>query len=228
MHTSELILCRKSQLLEKPASCCSILQPRRAQSMHVGTIPTQGLESTLCKHRPWAGCSFCWKLEKEFYTRSGSSEGLTSLSRRHPSGASLTIFTFCAASGNAQGYEWAHGLSEAWLSWLWLASRLLPNTILLVPEILIKANNLSKVIPAALSKGLQNWFFKQRTERLSLRCLCASRRRWGSLPILQPSVILTELFSWTNWVNYLLHRWCCGLSLVCLFSPFLFFTPLII
>lgn len=156
--------------------------------------------------------------------KSGSSEALASLSGWHPSGASLTSCLFgCAASGSAQRHERAHRLSGMQLSWLLLASRLLPNSGFLVPEIPIKANNLSKVIPAALSKGLQNQLFKQRTEGLSPHCLYASRRRWGSLPILQPLVNLTELFSWTNWVNYLLHR--CGLSLVCLFSLFLVFTP---
>lgn len=136
--------------------------------------------------------------------------------------ASLTSCIFhCAPSDSAQRYKQAHRPSGIRLLWLPLANQLSPNSVLLVPEIFIKANNVSKTIPAALSKGLQNQFFKQQTEGLSTCCLCASWR-WGSLPILQPSVNLTELFSWTNWVNYLLHRCCCGLSLVCLFSLFCF------
>lgn len=143
-----------------------------------------------------------------------------------PLDASLTsCILCCAVSGSTQRHKQGHVISGTQLTWLWLTSWLLPSSIFLVPEMFIKANNLSKVIASALSKGLQNQFLKQWAEGLSPCCLCASQRRWGSLPILQPSVNLTELFSWTNWLNYFLHRCCCGLSLVCLFSLFLFFTP---
>lgn len=138
----------------------------------------------------------------ELCMRFGSSQGLTFLSGWHPW---QIAFSAVQLQTVPRGANEPTDFQEC--SWI------LSKFILLVLEILTKASNLGKVIPADLRDSLKSQFLKQQTEGLSSCCLYISLRRWGNLPILQPSVNLTELFSWTNWVNYFLNTCCCGLSL---------------